>query len=445
MCQVQVLRSVGGTRVPTPCGARLKYLTGPKKTKSPRSMTEHLRRHGIGTGEAQPQLTLDPTGAPKVNGLKKWSVVDPRTVRMVEAIAKWFAVDGVAPNNVSKDGFHAFFDYLHPEFPGVSPPTIFERLKEYAAGFVRWFIEFQKRVDWFAFTTDGWTDDAHHHYRTLTAHFMIPGTWKMVACMLRTAVCGGQDHEIADFVLDVMKEYQMKEEKVVAVTSDNASAELAGLELTGLFRIPCGCHLLNLTLKLVLDEGKPARGGRPARPQSPVLVQLKKLTAIVNKLHNAPLFMSRFVDILEEEARRTGKMVPNLPVRDVVTRWNSTLYMIDSCLKVRRCLDAAVAECRQYELEPMSADDWMVIKQVGDLLRPFEPLSKFAEGAKYATVPDYLGQFWLIACDVFYGAGNDQLLPCVVTLKNSMRLDFGIRLHKNKNDMTLAGLALHPT
>jgi hypothetical protein len=30
-------------------------------------------------------------------------------------------------------------------------------------------------------------------------------------------------------------------------------------------------------------------------------------------------------------------------------------------------------------------------------------------------------------------------------LKNSIRLDFGIRLHKNKNDMTLAGLALHPT
>jgi hypothetical protein len=274
---------------------------------------------------------------------------------------------------------------------------------------------------------------------------MIPNTWKMAALVLRTAECGGKDHEIADFVLDVVREYKMLTDKIVAVTSDNASAEVAGLALTGLFRIPCGCHLLNLTMKLVLDEGKPARGRKPARPPSPVLVQLKKLTAIVNKLYNAPLFMSRFRDILAEEARRKGLAVPIMPVQDIVTRWNSTSYMIDSCLKVRNALDAAVRACPQYELVEMTTDDWMVIKQVGDLLRPFLPLSKFAEGAKYATVPDYLGQFWLIAYDLFYKGGNDQLLPSVMTLKNSMRIDFGIRLHKNKNDMTLAGLALHPT
>ncbi len=451
MCQVHVMRNVGGQRVEMACGTKLKYLTGPKKTKSPKTMKDHLASaHGItaaGGGEKQAGLSRGPTGVVKIigGGVKKWSVVDGRTANVVEAIAKWFSVDGAAPHNVSKAGFKAAFEYLHPEFPGVSPPTIFERMKEYAYGFVQWFVEYQRHVDWVAFTTDGWSDDAHHHYRTLTVHFLIPGTWKMVALVLRTEECGGKDHEIADFILDVVREYKMLTSKIVAVTTDNASAEIAGLELTGFFRIPCGCHLLNLTMKLVLDEGKPARGGKPARAPSPVLVQVKRLTAIVKKLHNAPLFMGVFRGILEEEARRKGLAVPNIPSQDVVTRWNSTSYMIDSCLKVRHSLDAAVRQCPQYELVQMTSDDWMVIKQVGDLLRPFVSLSKFAEGAKYATVPDYLGQFWVIAYNVFYKSGNGQLLPSVVTLKNSMRIDFGIRLHKSKNDMTLAGLALHPT
>lgn len=449
VCQVPVKRSVNGQRVEVACGVRLKYLTGEKKTKSPKSMTDHLAHvHNItatSMGNKQAGLARDPTGKVKLNVVQKWSVLDGRTANVVDVIAKWFGVDGLAPNNVSKMGFRAAFEYLHPEFPGVTPPTVFERIREYAAGFVEWFQAFQNSVDWFAFTTDGWSDDAHHHYRTLTAHFMIPNTWKMVAMVLKTAECGGMDHEIADFVLDVVRQYKMLSDKVVAVTSDNASAEVAGLALTGFFRIPCGCHLLNLTMKLALDEGKPATARKPARAPSPVLLQLKKLTAIVNKLHNAPLFMGEFKSIVSEEARRRGLAVPNTPMQDVVTRWNSTSFMIDSCLMVRNSLDAAVRKCPQYDLTPMTTDDWMVIKQVGDLLRPFRPLSKFAEGAKYATVPDYLGQFWLIAYEVFYKGGNEQLLPCVATLKNSMRVDFGIRLHKNKNDMTLAGLALHPT
>jgi hypothetical protein len=124
----------------------LKYLTGPKKTKSPKTMTDHLASaHNItadGQGEKQSELAQGVTGVVKVVGVKKWSSVDGRTANMVETIAKWFSIDGVAPNNVSKMGFKTAFEYLHPEFPGVSPPTIFERMKEYAAGLWSGFKNF---------------------------------------------------------------------------------------------------------------------------------------------------------------------------------------------------------------------------------------------------------------------------------------------------------------
>lgn len=263
---------------------------------------------------------------------------------------------------------------------------------------------------------------------------------------MKTDVCGGKDHEIADFVLETTREYKLVASKLVAITSDNANAEVAGLRLTDIFRIPCGCHLLNLTMKLVLVEGKPAVTGRVAKPPSPVLAPLKRLTAIVNKLHNAPLFLRSFKEILEQNARFRNVAVPKLPVQDVVTRWNSTCCMIDSCLPVRASLGQAVRSHPEYGLEEMSADDWVVVKGVGHLLRPFLPLSEFTEGEKYATVPDYLGRFWIVAYEVFYKAGDEpNLHPAVKKIKALLRFDFGRRLHAAKNDMTLAGLALHPT
>ncbi len=100
----------------------------------------------------------------------------------------------------------------------------------------------------------------------------------------------------------------------------------------------------------------------------------------------------------------------------------------------------------EYALEEVSAEDWTVIKQVGSILRPFLPLSEYTEGEKYATVPDYLGRFWMVAYDVFYKITDDANLQLSVKqIKSEMRIDFGRRLHAAKNDMTLAGLALHPT
>ncbi len=240
---------------------------------------------------------------------------------------------------MTKPGFRAAFEHLVQEWPGVTPPTIFARFQEFAAGFVEWFQELQESIDWLALTTDGWSADSNDHYRTVTAHFLIPKTWELAAIVLKTDVCGGKDHEIADFVLEATRDYKLVASKLVAVTSDNANAEVAGLRLTDIFRIPCGCHLLNLTMKLVLAEGKSAANGRAAKPPSPVLGPLKRLTAVVNKLHNAPLFMKSFKVIVDENARFRNLAVPKLPVQDVVTRWNSTCFRVCLCetLWIRLC------------------------------------------------------------------------------------------------------------
>ncbi len=82
------------------CGKRLKYVTGVKKTPSPKSMKAHLVDEHQFTKDGtvrQQTLTLDAKGGVRVKGpVAKWSVVDPRTQRIVADIARWFAIDGTA-------------------------------------------------------------------------------------------------------------------------------------------------------------------------------------------------------------------------------------------------------------------------------------------------------------------------------------------------------------
>lgn len=122
--------------------------------------------------------------------------------------------------------------------------------------------------------------------------------------------------------------------------------------------------------------------------------------------------------------------------------------MLQSCLPLKQVIDLLLSRyCVEYELDPLTPRDWIVVEQVCDLLGPFEPLSRYLEGEKYVTVTEYLARFALIASRVFYTdvVNDSKLDPSVQAVKSWMRLDFGTRLWDSENDMTLAGLALHPT
>ncbi len=133
-------------------------------------------------------------------------------------------------------------------FSCATATTILGRLKGFSKGFLTWFRSFQTSVEWYALTSDGWRSDAKQHYCTVTMHFFVPGTWTLVALVLSTGLCGGKDHQIAQFLLGVLGQYELVLANMVCVTTDNANAEIAGARLAGMFRVACGCHLLNLSI-----------------------------------------------------------------------------------------------------------------------------------------------------------------------------------------------------
>jgi hypothetical protein len=451
VCDVKVQKLVDEKWMMVACGREYRY--DPKKpaTSAPRKHLMDVHKFSK-TGEPpeqtrQARLTVSGDGTAKLDVVVKWTAQDPRSVSMVDDLARWFALDGEPPNIVTHAGFQAFMEKRHPSFPGVSPPTITARLKAFTEGFAKWFIEFQEQVEWFGVTTDGWSSDAKEHYRTFTLHFFIPGSWQLVGMVLDTAICGGKDEQIAEFLLGVIGKYRLLVSRIVAVTTDNANAEVAGVRLADLQRVACGCHVLNLTMKLVTDPGKPAKGARPARLPSPVFATLDKLQKFVQKLHNAPLLMQALNQRLKAWALRFNQATPRIPTKPNNTRWNSTCLMLETCYPIRDEIDRLlVTYAATYSLEPLTAHEWKVVGEMAALLHPFKTVSNYMEGEKYPTVPEYLGHLAGACFTAFYqNVGNHRNLEhSVQMMLLRLRDDLGRRLWDTVNDVTLTGLMLHP-
>ena len=192
-----------------------------------------------------------------------------------------------------------------------------------------------------------------------------------------------------------------------------------------------------------MDEGKP----RKNRDPSPVLEPLRKLKAFVNKLHNTQM-LDVLRGMLPEFQRVNGlPALPPVPSQPNNTRWNGVFLMISTTYQIRSCVDQLIHRFgAEYGLQALDQTDWLIIGQVGFILKPFKELSVYLEGEKYPTVPEYLGKLWGACFTVFYKrvADHEQFHPCVKSMLLILKQDIGRRLWDTENDVTLTGLGLHP-
>lgn len=81
-----------------------------------------------------------------------------------------------------------------------------------------------------------------------------------------------------------------------------------------------------------------------------------------------------------------------LPLRDVPTRWNSTLYVLKRGIKIRRALDATTTQ-REWRGSEIHEEEWEKIKEAVEFLDPFALTTRFLEGFKYPTLGTVLPLF----------------------------------------------------
>ena len=126
---------------------------------------------------------------------------------------------------------------------------------------------------------------------------------------------------------------------------------------SGLASFGCMAH----TLQLAVHNG--------VFSQHSVTDVASQITLTLTHFKHSPLTYSR----LQAVQIQLG-MKPKRLQQDISTRWNSTLYMLESMLEQKRALATYAAD---YDLPAtLSAHQWQLIKNFITLLSPFEQLTR---------------------------------------------------------------------
>ncbi len=160
-------------------------------------------------------------------------------------------------------------------------------------------------------------------YITVTLHF-IDYEWNLKSFCLDT-VPMYDDHtgqNISDALLDVLENWELKQDKVVAITTDNGANVVAALRNLGVARISCFGHNLDLAIKkaLIVPRVKQA---------------LARCHALVELFHRSWKKNRDLREKQEELGLKQHKLMGDVP-----TRWGSTYVMVQeysSCILDYHC------------------------------------------------------------------------------------------------------------
>ena len=154
---------------------------------------------------------------------------------------------------------------------------------------------------------------------------------------------------------------------IYATTDNGGNIKNACIEHLHLTHIPCIGHTLQLGVKRCFD----------VRKVSIVLAHCHKLVGFFHRSY-------KMTYVLREKQQL--KIKQHKLIQDCVTRWGSTLFMIERILEQQTAICAVLMENRSDRSLLPSTDDFTVLEELVNVLRPIQQATELLSGSKYATV-----------------------------------------------------------
>ncbi|XP_048859191.1 E3 SUMO-protein ligase ZBED1-like [Brienomyrus brachyistius] len=341
------------------CHATVRYNTG-----NTSNMRSHLTTHH--PYKFTDLLTKKVTSGQKTLQEAFSPVLPHNSVRAQEItryIAEYIACDLRPFSAVDGKGFKRLVANLEPRYKMPSRahfsqsvfPALYRKTKEEV-------MLNLKQSECVAITTDGWTSRATQSYITITAH-VLSSEWEMKSYVLQTRLLS-ESHtgaNIAEVLKSAVNEWELdKISTNIAAVTDNASNMRVAVNEAKLSpHIRCFAHTLNLA----------SQAGLKVNAVSRLLGRVRRVASFFHRSSTATAVLT------------TKQKLLNLPAHkliiDVVTRWNSSLDMVERYLEQQQAVAAALLsdELRQKsrEIDTLDTSD---IANAEDLVKLLSPIKK---------------------------------------------------------------------
>lgn len=309
---------------------------------------------------------------------KKFPLPRAKSVKIDEALLRFIVKTLVPISLVDKPAFRAFVKELNDQYDLPCAKTVTTRLQEKHRSMEKQLKKELDDTEFAAITHDSWTSIATESYETVTVHFLtssISAEWELRSKVLQTTKIDGSHtaEVIAGFLQDVKRHWGLKE--VIAV-SDNAAVEVKTFSILGWPRVGCFGHLVNLIVRSMLNEKRPRT----------IVAKGRNLVSYMNR---SPLATSLFQ---KKQKLLLDKELHHSLINDVVTRWNSTVEMLNRLCEQMPALHALAndkeASARIKDLRPFlyNFQEQLIVEGLIKILVPFKKASELLSAEKNVTL-----------------------------------------------------------
>ena len=158
------------------------------------------------------------------------------------------------------------------------------------------------------------------------------------------------------------------EDRIVAISTDNASNASNALQLCGWRHIPCLAHTINLEVKAAIASCDGA-------------VQLqKKIKDVVSYFHRSVKATDELKKVQAQLSIPEHKLI-----QDVETRWNSSFYMLERYVEQHCAVTTVLCLLNQNQM-CITNDEVKTAKTMIKALRPFEVVTRELCSENYLSV-----------------------------------------------------------
>ncbi|XP_053298983.1 E3 SUMO-protein ligase ZBED1 [Pleuronectes platessa] len=290
---------------------------------------------------------------------------------ITEAITRYLAKDMMPINTVTKDGFVSLIRKLDRRysipsrnyFSQVAIPKMYDTCRKTVESELG-------QIEHYACTTDLWSSRTTEPYISLTVHFLDQDFELKTRC-LQTAYFPGEHtgENIACGLREALTSWNLREEQLACITTDNGSNVVKATELNHWVRLQCFGHRLHLAIEnAVKDDSRIARAAGLC----------KKLVGHFSHSWKQKMAL--------KEAQQEHNLPEHSLITECPTRWGSRQKMMERILEQRQAISNVLSADRKTRHLVPSWQDLDVLESVNLALHPLQVFTDALSGESYVSV-----------------------------------------------------------